>query len=1333
MSHLDWNKFAQLTGNPNENWEGLCRALIRRNFAHAGLFAALKNQPGVEFHLRLLRDCSLGKAETWHGWQAKWFELRQDGRLRANQRQKVEKSLRTTKDHLPDLTHWYLWTPQTLAGEDQKWFRELSSSFEMELWTEDDVCDLLVGEAAILRETYFGELVYDERRLSFLHECATAPIRDKWIPKLHVSVDVEKHFSRTLLRSGSLAPEQKLMNELDTCVTALRKPKSGVDANQEATLETLADELHHLQVTLKATVLACDKGQFSVVADAVSECAESRKSANIFHRLSRKLHAKSLPVSLVLSQALIVRQQAFDAMEDISRLLRTNFIAILGGKGTGKTFLSAELTKPTESNPAGVLLLANKLGRKGTIDDLVRYLPKVGTSRIDELLESVNAAGERSGVRIPVLIDGLNESDDPREWKELLASVRPILEHLDHVVLAVTLRGYVSEQCLPTDTEKIDLSGFENCIAHAMDVYFDYYHIAVDQVRIPARRFASPLFLRFFCEATNPTRKESVKLESVPTTVNAVFQMYLDTTAQRIADRIGWRSDDVVSAVRKLAMELWETNNRMLPFDRVRELLGEQSGKWDGTLTQALEQEGIVFRDQTWEEKEEAGITFDGFAGFCIADAIITGKDETELTTFCQSESVQQKFSGDFQVSHPFSRDILSALTALIPTNYFGVHAWTQMQGDARKVCLIETANGDRQFLDGVTLSELQDLARRENSLYVRLHETAMESEHPLNADFLDQTLLPMDLADRDLVWTEWLRRNGQTFISQNAIWQKQFRSSKAMSSERARLLLLWSKWLLASTVHDLRDSATEIIVQIGKQHPSLVFVECFRNLYLNDQSIVARLFTSAYGVCLANQTLPLEFVSCLNEFLRKLVSRFNNEPYPPCFSHWEVREAIRDIVEFALQFSLEVPSELRDIFALTGHRFSVPFRDLHDDVQKHAVGEHRLGMDFENYTIGRLFRDRRNYDFSHAAYSDSVTRIRQHAWWLGLSRSEFSGIDDEIARMRHDRYRKRPDVERYAKKYGWIAFYNEVGRLDDNGSLMPGDRDSLGVPGPEIDPSFPQKPPPLPLVIPTWSQLGSNDDDENWMGSQMVPIPDELWQTDSLYKQGGPWLLAHGWLNSRCDETHREIFGFVRTCLVPNDLVPAFVHAIESKEYLGNSYLPDEPYDYCMYAAEIPWSDRFENCDDLECDSRYSDTIVSPQGTSIPLEILTHRYQFEGKRTGSVVASGYSMPSRDFSREFGLTGWLSHLFQCDCSNRLASLTLSAPNGFSDGNLCYIREDLLRQYASARECGIVQVAWGERNILRDSLHDRERPEWLEEIYASHGHIWRIVRVVPDLR
>jgi hypothetical protein len=1332
MSSLNWSKFAQVTGAATDNWERLCRALIRRNFAHAGTFAALKNQPGVEFHLRLLRDCSLGKAGTWHGWQAKWFELRQDGRMRTNQRENIEKSLRTTKERLPDLTHWYLWTPQTLASEDQKWFRELVSSYELNLWTDDDVCDLLVGEAAILRETYFGELVYDEQRLRLLHDCATAPIRDKWIPKLHVSVDVEEHFSRTLLRPGSLASEQKLLKELHRSVNALRSPHNGIDTDQKSTLQTLANEMHALQVNLEATISACDKGHFSVVADAVTECADSRQSADAFYRLSRKLRAKSLPVSLVLSQALIVRQQAFDAMHDISRLLRTNFVAILGGKGTGKTFLSAQLTKPTETNPAGVLLLANKLGRKGTIDDLVRHLPKAGTNHFDELLEAVNAAGERSGIRIPVLIDGLNESDDPREWKGLLASVLPILERLDHVVLAVTLRGYVSEQCLPDDAEKIDLSGFENCIEHARDVYFDYYHISVDHVRIPSLRFASPLFLRFFCEATNPTRKKVVKVESVPTTVNAVFQIYRKTTAQRIADRIGWRAEDVVSAVRKLALEIWDTNRRMLPFDRMRELLREEPGKWDGSLTQALEQEGIVFRDQTWEKKEEAGITFDGFAGFCIADAIITGKDETELLAFCQAEDVQQKFSGDYQVSHPFSRDILSALAALIPASYCGVHAWTQMRDDARNVCLIEAANGDRQFLDKGTLSELQDLARRENSLYVRLHETAIESKHPLNAEFLDQTLLAMDLADRDLVWTEWLRRNGQALISQNTVRLRRFRLSEEISSDRARLLLLWNKWLLASTVYELRDSATEIIVHVGKQHPSLVLDECLRSLSLNDQSIGARLFTSVYGVCLASQTLPLEFVLCLGEFLKKLASEFKKDPCSPCFSHWEVREAIRDTVGFAVKFSLALPVELRDAYTSAGHRFSVPFSDLPDVVCEHAVGDNRIGMDFENYTVGRLFRDRRNYDYSHAAYSDSVTRIRQHAWWLGLRRSEFSAIDNEIGRMRYDRYDKRPDVERYAKKYGWIAFYNEVGRLDANGSLLPGDRDSLGVPGPEIDPSFPQKPPPLPLEIPTWSQLGSDDGDEKWMGSQAVPLPDDLWQTDSLHKQCGPWLLAHGWLNSRCNETHREIFGFIRTCLVPTGLVPSFVRAIESREYLGNYYLPDEPYDYCMYAAETPWSDRFESPDDWEYDSRYSDTVLSPEGVSIPLEILTHRYQFEGKRTSSVVASGYSMPSRDFSREFGLTGLLSHLFQRDPSKQLASLTFSAPNGFSDGNLCYIRQDLVRQYASSNSCGLVQIAWGERNILRDSHHDRERPEGLQQIYATYGNIWRSVRVVSDL-
>ena len=54
--------------------------------------------------------------------------------------------------------------------------------------------------------------------------------------------------------------------------------------------------------------------------------------------------------------------------------------------------------------------------------------------------------------------------------------------------------------------------------------------------------------------------------------------------------------------------------------------------------------------------------------------------------------------------------------------------------------------------------------------------------------------------------------------------------------------------------------------------------------------------------------------------------------------------------------------------------------------------------MDFENYTLGRLFDDRGHYDMNHAGHQSAVAHVRGTVWALGWRKSLFEAIDREIS-----------------------------------------------------------------------------------------------------------------------------------------------------------------------------------------------------------------------------------------------------------------------------------------------------------------------------------------------
>ncbi|MCF4992194.1 hypothetical protein GIW60_22635, partial [Pseudomonas gessardii] len=115
MPEANWDVFSELPGAADENFEKLCRSLVRRHYGRFGRFKQLANQPGVEFHLQLTESCDLGAPPSWIGWQCKWYELANGQDLGATRRNKIIEGMEKTRKHVQGVTDWKLWTHHTLT------------------------------------------------------------------------------------------------------------------------------------------------------------------------------------------------------------------------------------------------------------------------------------------------------------------------------------------------------------------------------------------------------------------------------------------------------------------------------------------------------------------------------------------------------------------------------------------------------------------------------------------------------------------------------------------------------------------------------------------------------------------------------------------------------------------------------------------------------------------------------------------------------------------------------------------------------------------------------------------------------------------------------------------------------------------------------------------------------------------------------------------------------------------------------------------------------------------------------------------------------------------
>ncbi|MFI7662736.1 hypothetical protein ACIBTW_28045 [Micromonospora parva] len=1335
---MNWDVFAALPGSQQDNFENLARHLIHRHYGSFGDFKALANQPGVEFHLKLRDACPLGEAGRWYGWQCKWYDLPPGRAINSTRKKVIEDGIKKTATHVPGITDWVLWTKHPLTKADQEWFYGLDShGMTLTLWTGQNIEELLAGPGEIYRSTYFGELILTNDALRSQHARAVAPVQFRWLPEAHQPVDAERALRRMLGGEHTREEINEAVTRLRQAQTAINTDRAGLPEDLVASTESILVHLEDVALHLSRVNDALNAGDWASLRDLASDVPTA---PNGVRQLPRSLRAQRQP-SISVTNALDDLDQAYELIRVTDRDTQVEIVAITAAAGNGKTHLSAQVTAAEEARPAGVLLRGHGLPVRGTLDDLARQVTVNGKPcpSMDALIAAVDAAGERAHRRLPIIIDGLNESEDPRVWKALIASVNGVLSEYPHVLLVCTLRSTFVEECLPSDTLQITIDGFAADQKAAVNRYMEHYKIDPADAELPEGLLDHPLTLRLFCEVANPKREHVVGVESIPQSLTAVFVKYLQQVAARVAELspIGRRffETDVREGLEKIGLCLWEHKAIGFRVTSLRELI-DNGASWEGSLTRVLEQESVLLRDPIGEIGEAGvSISYDALAGHIIAQAIIDThsrdqidawlKDPATIAAFAVDRGNRQLLAEDIGERHPFAEDIFVALAGLLP-RLQRRQLWALVPDDVRTRALTLSAALESTYLDMPTVEALAEHLRTalpSSSAMVlrRLRETRASPNHPLNADFLHDTLKAMPLHERDLRWTEWTRTNWRAMTRDLEELEVGWRAS-SVRTHRDLLRARWAMWILTSTVRALRDQATRSLYWFGRHDPEALFTMTIESFEINDEYVSERTAAASYGVVMAHQVHDTTIAQALPRFLAALAETLIGPAALRPTNHWLTRLHVQGIFTFAARYYPEL-----DTAALNGDgRIAFgkgPAINLLEDSDP-RVEDVRGAMrsDFENYTLGRLLPERSNYDYEGPRFQQLMTNVRSAVSELGWSRDRFMSIDSEIAERSYRDADREGNPERYGKKYSWIAFYWQAGALDDRGELKPRSErlSDLG-----IDPSFPDKPAPLPIALGDWA-TSTPASDEDWIVLGEVHVPDELLYPAELNGHPGPWIAVGGHLSTRGQAPGRRVWGLLTTALVAPEHVDVVREALQSRPYPGRDWIPEAPEDHYTFAGEIPWHPHFAHVhEDDRQDDPYLGSIRLEDRTLVPVEIVTHQFGWESYHSSFNSAGHVLVPSRNLSTAMQLKAEPQTFSQFAPDGTIAALTFSAPRRF-EGDLLYIREDILHGYAAGRT--LMGLFWGER---LPSPYPHDHPQWLQDARELNAEVWRQV-VVRDL-
>jgi hypothetical protein len=1435
---LSWSKFEELSGGPQHNFEMLWRSAIRLRYGRYGLLAGLANQPGVEFHLHLHKDCDLGTKGQWFGWQCRWFDLPSNRRMTTIQRNKIEDAIRKTVKHLPGLTDWILCTKHPLAKRDQDWFlglkRALSLKMRLDARHSGDIDALLTGDAEILRKTYFGELVLNPTALADQHALSVARIRKRWLPEAHQTVHAERALRRMLGEAASWDDLTSVAIRLSAATGVIEKePRTKTGPLTSATTafvnvaRALADSMQEVHRLLEKGDLELLRQQL----DARLRTLDSRIVA-----VPRQLRSARLACGLYATNALADLRLGIQLLDEVDSFLGVTLVGVLADAGGGKTQLAAQLTAALRDRPAGILLHGRNLHSGAMLDDLAKSITIQGNpvTSMEALLAALDAAGQRARRRLPLVIDGLNEAEDPREWKAPLATLGVLLRRFANVLVVCTVRTGArraterdwppqqpeetparmdfAKQALPDDIIQIEMPGFGGDTAEGIQKYFRHFRINPGDAELPFELLSHPLTLRIFCEVTNPERKREVSIEAMPGSLTGLFERYLEFAIERIGElapnKQRYYEHDIRRVLDRVGNALWEGRTRELREQDLRSAIADDARPWNESIVHMLEQEGVILLmpgDSPGERNIVA--VYDALGGYLTASAILAKYGHSGLEQWLKDPKTLTALSGSVADCHPLALDIFGSLVGLVPRRLHHQQLWQMLDDPLRTVALRIAATLEGSYLDAATVTALGDHIRQaqqgSDRLLLRLLRTRGAVGHPLNAEFFDDVLGSMPVGDRDLHWTEWVRRNyadkwGHERVLDIAedIQQLETRWQNTLSTRTSseRLRAKWLSWMLTTTVQNLRDRVTRALYWFGRGDPAALFELAEGASKINDPYVFERLLAASYGVAMAahcDSRQPDFRKTTLPEHARRIFDLMFKSNAPGRTTHILTREYAQRFLELAQFHNRKLFSKAE--LALIRPPFSdggrVQWQELATSEEEVHGADSPFRMDFENYTLGRLVKGRGNYDFKHAGYRKVRSQVLWRVQQLGWTAQRFGQVDRVIESNRYnygqvvDEHHK---VDRYGKKYSWIAYFELGGWLQDQ-ELLERRADYGRTWDVDIDPSFPSPTPEHKLILhdflgdPRLSLV-------EWINKGPTPDVARYFHQPSILSEQGPWVMLDGFLTREDESRGRRLFAFVRSFLVAKNEAKAFEQHL-AKQSLGGRWLPEKPAVIYTFAGEMPWCTTFPNSGAAEMRFEIAERKVRVRrkqpfflldgkvvnltsmdlmrfrvfgidpGITAGSNTLTEKeldrvvrrdriveveevhkdlrkfrafipvvdFRWEGRNVEGLPIHGAGL-----AKQLALSAGLVHLPQThdlqtkDGIRATYGIAFQRQNFHNSEQFFFIRENILRDLLRERACGLVWAVWGERELSYKQLERaRSVHNSVEPSYANFQAIYHL--------
>lgn len=1214
IDEIDFSKLKPYNKSQYQSFE-LLWYLICKEELKEGQFTPIDDSgggDGVEFYL------TLENGDVW-GWQCKFFNrLSESGR-----KNQIKDSLKKACEiHGKSLKKWFLCSMSDFTPNENRWFtKELISLIpsecnELELFHhgESDLCEYLLKYPSI-GNAFFGTNRLDDSWVESQYSkvMGRVEIKDKYIGELHSETEAQEEIYCYI--GGPLLGRDLIKRKEDTrIINCLREFKDSVKELSDFDCDDDFRSIKDVAINLTSTASTILSNMFVLYDQIITELDSTSASSlingyieemykhvsklqQVYEDLSSfKIGEILAPVNWnaeekeenpQLKHRIKIAREKFLAPYFVLDnywspiyyvfgrfgLIKNNEVHIKGNASKGKSHLVLNLLNQYHDLKLPAIYISAKdiKSQDNVKSQILQILDLQSSLSFHDLLSNLNMLGKIHGVKTLLIIDGLNESLYWNQiWKSGISEIRSEInaESFENLILITTYRSSYEEEIFEDYFYKsgnhdlrINVFGFDyDNFQVALKKYTDYYDVSMSNDENVTSLFrGNPLALRIFC-ITN--RGCAVSLSNI--TIFNVFEKYLEYCNTNIVGSLKlpkrYNKSFLIQKLSSICDYAWENNTNRVPLCHANLTMEELF---------AIEGEDLlIYRE--WGGQEDILFTYDLLAGYLIAQNLLQQYSDKESYLSAFNSTILPKLIIDSNGNqHPLFDDILSCLI-ILSIDKFGF-----IYKDYTDKVLIY------HIIKAIYQSSIKTIRQNEVKIKQYLHlyllsskdifslssSVAFSPENPLNFNFTSDLLMDMTIWERDLLWTakimEDLRYENLDESISDLITELSLSNSEFMVSNVAANYLMWT---LTTNCHKLRFLVTKTLFFYALKQP-IEFIELLRKSFsINDLYVPERMLAVAYGFVLVNHIPhPSENHKKLILDIASLVwnTFFTSNPILKT-PHINIRYYSQRIIEIAKKLYPEDFKKNTDVIYAP---YGITKTDI-DSWEKVTGWSGPMQMDFSNYTIGSLIRD--GHSYSDPELKQRVRGyIMQRITDLGWNEFRFGLIDNNINRYSDfSRHNDSDKIDRFGKKYSWIAYYEVAGILQDNG-LIYDEYDKWRPAGIDIDPTFPIESAEKDAFF--LDILGKDSSMDNWLNEtdEFDFGPKLCVNHNSSKNTIEEFICLYGYISVEDKSIDRSRFAFIRPLIIKTEKLDIFIDCLQDED-LSRHNLLDVKDNFSCSAGEM-------------------------------------------------------------------------------------------------------------------------------------------------------------------